>query len=244
MNHASSQIRTVVLGLLVCALLGACARDADDWKAAAAADTPEAYAAFLQRHPQSAQAAAARTRSAELTEKRAWDLATQSDTSESYRQFLAQHADGDWAQEARVRIANFELAEAAPAPVQAAVAAAAGSAAPIRAAAPVEAAPPATAAAPVRSAAPGVAAAPARAAGRARVQLGAFSARDKAQAEWLRLSGRFKVLADLKPDYVQGESGGKPVFRLQTEVEDAAAADALCATLKASRQGCIRLIVR
>ncbi len=295
MQHPSSQIRTAALGLLLCALLGACARDAEDWKAAAAADTPEAYEAFLQRHPQSGQAAEALRRSKELAEKPAWDLATQSDTAESYRRFLAQHPDGNWAQEARVRIANFELAEAPSEPPSAAVA---GSAAPVAAAPPAVMAPPpvivapapvtvaapprppagAAAQGPAKALAPAPAKAPAQAAvaaappaavgpapapatssgvtrpaaastsrpagGGARVQLGAFGALENAQVEWRRLSGRFKVLGALQPDYVQAEIGGRRVFRLQADVESAAAADALCETLKASRQGCIRVLVR
>ncbi len=133
-----------VAALAVGLFLAGCSREQQDWRAAEAADTVESYDQFLERHPESELATAARTRLAQLTEDREWQQAGNADTPEAYRDFLAHHPDGKWAQEARIRIQNFALngltAEGAPAPE------ASGTAAPASAAAAVTA--------PVGSAAP------------------------------------------------------------------------------------------
>jgi cell division septation protein DedD len=234
-------VAIVATALLAAMTVGGCARDAAEWQAAQAADTPEAYAAFIDRHPGSSQVAAARARSSQLAEQRAWDIATQADTAESYRRFMGAYPAGDWAQEARVRIANFELAAVAAAPVErAAVAAPVDTPALRPAVRAPDVAPPAA-----RASAPAPAPVPARptpsAPGSARVQLGAFSSRDKAESDWRRLAQRFTEVAALAPDYVEAEVGGARVVRLQADVPDAASADALCGQLKAARQGCMRV---
>jgi hypothetical protein len=258
MHRPRRALRGLALGLVAALAVAACARDAQDWKAATAADTPEAYEAFAARYPQSTHAADARSRAQELAEKRDWDAATRSDTVDSYRSFLRAHPQGLWAQEARVRIANFELAEPAVAPPAAAAAAepprpappavARAPAAPEPAPAPARSRPaaappaaPASAQAAVPAAAPR--AAPA-AAGGGRIQLGALSTRAKADSEWTRLRKRFSPLEPLTPDVVEAQTSIGRVFRLQADVPAGSDAREICATLNAAGQGCIIVSAR
>ena len=116
-------------------LAAACSREQQDWRSAEAADSVEGYSQFLERHPDSELATAARTRVAQLGEDREWSEASQADTADSYRQFLAQHPNGKWAQEARIRIQNFALNGLPPVGPPMAEAAGAGVAGPDSAAA-------------------------------------------------------------------------------------------------------------
>src|SRR5581483_7909035 len=90
-------------------LVAGCSRERIDWKSAEAADTPEAYNHFLERHPDSALATQARVRLTQLAEDKDWQRASAADTADAYKQFLAQHPSGKWAEEARIRIENFSL---------------------------------------------------------------------------------------------------------------------------------------
>jgi outer membrane biosynthesis protein TonB len=114
--------RAAAIALLSATLvLAGCAGDSQDWRSAQAADTQEAYDAFLAKHPGSDFAAQAKERAAQLLEERDWETATQADTADSYTRFLTQHPKGKWAQEARVRVENFNVlgpeSAVAPAPV-------------------------------------------------------------------------------------------------------------------------------
>src|ERR1700738_128579 len=91
------------------AVLSACSREQQDWRAAEAADSVAGYGQFLQRHPDSELATEARTRVAQLSEDLEWQLAGSADNADAYKQFLVQHPNGKWAQEARIRIENFAL---------------------------------------------------------------------------------------------------------------------------------------
>src|SRR5260221_7275142 len=91
------------IGMLALVLVAACSRVADDWRAAQAADTPEAYQQFLQQHSGSEFGTQAEERVKQLAENRDWQGASSADTRDAYEQFLAQHADSKWAQEARAR---------------------------------------------------------------------------------------------------------------------------------------------
>ena len=245
--------------LLALLALAACAGDAGDWKGAQQADTQEAYEAFVAKHPDSEFAAQARTRVAQLVEERDWTAATQADTPEAYQKFVAQHADGKWTQEARIRIENFNVMAAA-APEAPATEAAPASAAPQAAATPPAAAAAAAPKAPARPdatraavarpaarsaavsiAAPAVADTPVATAGDGgtRVQLGAFSSVDKAEAEWTRARGRFAPLQSLEPRITPAQTRAGRLFRLQAAVPDADAAKALCEQLKAAGQACL-----
>jgi hypothetical protein len=143
-------------------LVTGCSGVKQDWSSAQAADTLEAYDAFLGKHADSEFATQAKERVAQLTEERDWELATQADTADSYQKFLALHADGKWSQEARVRVENFNVMNAsgpaAPPPVaapakppgDAPTPAVANRPAPAVAATPARAATPAKGAAPVK----------------------------------------------------------------------------------------------
>lgn len=234
----TSRLLPIILAATALLALPGCSRVKDDWKAAQGADTSEAYQDFLQQHPDSEFAVQAQSRLKQLAEDRDWQQAAATDTLEAYEQFVAQHADSKWAQEARVRIENFNLAAggraAAPAPADgSAVAPGVSGAAAI-------AAPPAAAAqATSRPAAAKPAAAPA-ASGSHLVQLGAFSTRSRAEADWRALQSKYATdLKGLKPHYVAGKSQGKPVVRLQVGLASESRAEALCASLKKRGQACV-----
>jgi cell division septation protein DedD len=206
--------------------LAACSRVADDWRAAQAADSAEAYQEFMQQHPGSEYAVQAQERIKQLAEDRDWQQASTLDTRDAYEQFVAQHADGKWAQEARVRIENFQLA---PPPDAAA-------------AVPM----PATVAVPkpatVTSEAPKPASVKASTTTR-RVyyaQLGAFSTRAGAETEWQRLRKKFpSQLGSLQPHYDAGKSQSKAVYRLKVGAGSEQRARDICAALKKQSQGCV-----
>ncbi len=242
--------------LALLALVG-CARDGQDWSAAQDADTQEAYDDFLAKHPQSEFAAKATERASQLVEERDWAVATQSDTPEAYRKFIDQHADGKWTQEARIRVENFNvMAAAAPevapgalpaAPTPTPAKSAPGPRPPVARASVDNAAAAAQPSAVATSAAASAATVAATAAARARaatpgdhrVQLGAFSSLDKAEAEWQRVRARFAPLSSLEPRIAAVQTASGRLFRLQAALPDAAAARALCDTLKAAGQACL-----
>lgn len=215
-----------------------------DWATATQADTPEAYQAFIAQHADGKWTQEARIR------------------VENFNVLAAAAPD------APAGAASTAPAPA-PAPAVAAPVAAATAkvaAAPVAAAAPPAAAPAATpkplpvaartpapvpasarAAAPTPAARAGTAAAPAAATAAPsgassagiRVQLGAFSSVDKAEAEWSRARGKFPALQALEPRITPAETKAGRLFRLQAGVADAAAAQQLCDSLKAASQPCL-----
>ncbi|HEV7432538.1 MAG TPA: hypothetical protein VGN77_05805, partial [Steroidobacteraceae bacterium] len=104
-----SHIGLIVLLTTFSFAIAGCSHVGEDWKAAQAADTTEAYQDFLRQHPDSEYGVAAQERVRQLAEDRDWQQASKTDTLDAYQQFVAVHADGKWAQEARVRIENFQL---------------------------------------------------------------------------------------------------------------------------------------
>ncbi len=76
--------------------------------------------------------------------------------------------------------------------------------------------------------------------GAAYVQLGAFGDSSKADAAWGQLSKRFGFLSGVNRKIAEGTGeGGRKVFRLQAIASDPAAAQQLCAKLKAAGEGCL-----
>ncbi len=210
--------------------LAACSRVADDWKAAQAADTTEAYQQFLKVHADSEFSTRAQDRVKQLAEERDWQQSSALDTRDAYEQFVAQHADGKWAQEARVRIENFKLA---PSTDVAATAMANGGAA---------ATAPAAAAAGVPAVAKPAAAQPAGKATASRPAPAphAFSSKARAEADWLRLRGKApKLLGGLKPHYASAQVDGKTVYRLQVAEASRDSAASLCGALKKQAIACV-----
>jgi hypothetical protein len=211
-------IRGALLGLAAALLLAACSHEAADWKAAAAADSSEAYQQVLTQHPNSANAQQARARIQQIQEAHDWQAATSADSREAYEQFVAQHPDSHWAQEARIRIENFAQSGTPAAP--------AANAAP----APSVVAP-----------APRSGKHPVSAEGTERfVQLGAFSSQAHAQLAWNSLSGKYpQLLGALTPRYVSSKTHGHSLVRLEVGVPTRAAASSLCSSLKKHAQTCV-----
>jgi cell division septation protein DedD len=254
----------VLLGAL---WLAACSHEADDWRHAQAADTATAYQQFMHQYPSSAHTTEANTRIGQLAEDEAWQLATSQDSKEGYQQFVSRYPDGKWAQEARVRIENFSLVPPStdsPAAIMANMASKAVARPAIDAAPPpapiakpasntsVPLPPAATAARASNGAQDKAAASPAHgpeiaspgAGGKAApgfaVQLGAYSAKVKAEAAWAVAQKRFKTdLAGGHVVIVPGKSGTVTVYRLRVAQPNEAAARNLCAKLTAERQACV-----
>lgn len=224
-----SRVGVILVSVALLAAASGCSHEQSDWHSAQAANTIEAYEAFVNAHPKSARAADAQAQIEQLTEARDWQRASTIDTADAYRQFLAQHPQAKSAQEARIRIENFGMNTAA----------AGGGAAPpaAPAASPAAAVPPAKPAKP--AAAP---AAPQSAAGeRYSVQLGAFTTQAKAQNQWQRLNARFGaklhgIESDIEP---AKNSHGKRIYRLKAKPLTEARARALCAALRKRGQACV-----
>jgi cytoskeletal protein RodZ len=225
-----SRVGVILVSVALLAAASGCSHEQSDWHSAQAANTIEAYEAFVSAHPKSARAADAQAQIEQLTEARDWQRASTIDTADAYRQFLAQHPQAKSAQEARIRIENFGMSSAATA---------GGGATP--AAAP--AASPAAAAPSAKPAKPGsAAAAPQSAAGeRYSVQLGAFTTQAKAQSQWQRLNARFGAKlhgteSDIEP---AKNAHGKRIYRLKAKPLTEARARALCAALRKRGQACV-----
>lgn len=232
LNSSATAGAVLLAGLAL--LLGGCSRDSDDWKAAQAANTPEAYDAFLRKYPQSAYAGPALQRGKEIAEQRDWELATQVDTADSYREFLVRHGEGKWASEARVRIENFSLGDATALPPVGPLLAEPVAPRPV-----VRAAPPAAAKAATVAGTASAAASKLSRTGTARIQLGAFSTEARARTEWQRLQSRFPSLAPLSSDTSAVKVSAGQLFRLQAGVQGTEQAREICATLRTAGQACI-----
>src|SRR5256885_11921719 len=85
--------------IAVLALLAAgCGREQQDWRSAEAADTSEAYARFVEQHPDSELAVQARARLVQLAEERDWAQAGKLATPAAHRALLAAHPGGRWSE--------------------------------------------------------------------------------------------------------------------------------------------------
>jgi cell division protein FtsN len=100
--------------LIALALVGAaaCSYEQQDWRSAESADTSEAWARFVDQHPDSELVSQARARIAQLAELRDWRDAERMANVEAYRAFLARHPAGKQAEQARIRIEAFALGSA------------------------------------------------------------------------------------------------------------------------------------
>ncbi len=97
-----------VLGLVACVIVfvfvPGCKFEERDWTRAQAANTVEAYAAFLDKHTQGHFADLARKE----IEQREWKLAASSDTIDAYQAFIAKHPSGEHVDAARQAIDGLE----------------------------------------------------------------------------------------------------------------------------------------
>lgn len=223
--------------LLAALALGGCA-DRREWRNAEAADTIEAYEAYLAQYPQGDYVPPAQRRLAELKEQRDWRIATERDTAAAYRAFIDAWPKGRWVSEARVRIQNF-LLDTMPPPVEdIRPPTEADEAAAAAAAAPPGAVPPAAAPSAAPQGEPPLFDAPAAVSHR--IQLGAFASREQAEAEWVRARAAHRDLLGLVPTLSPATAAnGSPVWRLQAGVASESRAREICTALQAARQPCL-----
>jgi cell division septation protein DedD len=236
--------------VLAAALLtvAGCSAEQQDWRAAEAAGTSEAYKQFLEQHPDSELAGKARERVGEFAEDRDWQEASKLGTADAYRAFLAAHPDGRWSQEARIRVESFALGSIPRMEPQmpgqtgsraegvkllrlaSASSTVPAGALPEAAAATVQAVP--VPASPVSASGVGYA-----------IQLGAFGTAGSANREWRQLKARFgSQLAQLSPQIVRGGSSLGQLYRLQARTGSEAQARSICNALKAQSQPCVPVL--
>lgn len=240
------RISSVLVLLLATSLVGC--GELQDWRSTQRADTLEAYESFIEHYPQSQYVPVAQRRLTDLTEQRDWLIATESDTAEGYRAFINNHPRGRWTREARVRLQNFlttpgVLGPAAIEPVDS----------PPPAMLPTspeqddsldrspeqQAAPGQTAAADSSPAAPPPAKAVEPAPVTHRIQLGAYSSREKALEAWREARMRHVELQGLVSQVFVGSNGKVDIFRLQASVVSEERAREVCRVLLAAGQGCV-----
>jgi hypothetical protein len=106
------QAGRLALIAVLAGLAAACSGEQQDWRSAEGADTSEAWAFFIEQHPDSELVPQARARIAQITAERDWQHATSIATADAYRAFLAQHPSGNLAEQARIRIEAFALGSA------------------------------------------------------------------------------------------------------------------------------------
>lgn len=209
--------------------------DLQEWRSTQRADTIESYEAFLEQHPESQYAPVAQRRLADLIEQRDWQSASETDTAEAYRTFINTHPKGRWVREARVRLQNFlstpgVLGPAAIEPVE-----------PLPPPAMLPAEPSRVMGMPM----PAATAAARQSAGDAeqpvehRIQLGAFSSRDKALEGWRTARERHPELQGLVSQVLSGVGSNGPIYRLQASVVSEARAREICRALMKSGQACV-----
>lgn len=225
--------------------LASCSRERQDWKAAQAADTAEAYTDFVKKHPAGELATQAQARLAQIVDERDWQFAATADTPEAYQRFVQLHPGSKWAEEARIRIESFALgAQPLAAPVSSsATAPAPASAGPAPA---VPTTPDETPViAPAREPAPTPKPAPAKPAAAPRstsfgIQLGAFGTEQKAHSEWQRLErAHVDLLGGLSSSVTSVKAGSGTLWRLRAATASEAKSRSLCASLAARGVSCV-----
>ena len=244
--HAHARPRSARLCLAFLALLAITAcTDRREWRTAQAADTLESYEGYLAANPAGEYVPLAQRRLTELKEQRDWRIATELDTADAYRAFIDAHPKGKWVREARIRIQNFLLDPMPPAvedlrPPQAPdggddplfdAPAASPPAAPPPATSPPATSPPLATPAATASLPPAVS---------HRIQLGAFSTREQALAEWSQARARHRELLGLVPSITPTDPvDGRTMWRLQSGVASQAQAREICRVLAAAQQPCV-----
>ena len=233
-THARSRSARLGLALLALLALTACT-DRREWRTAQAADTLESYEGYLAANPAGEYVPLAQRRLIELKEQRDWRVATEIDTADAYRAFIDAHPKGKWVREARIRIQNFLLDPMPPAvedlrPPQA----------PDGDDDPLFVAPPTVAPPTVAPAAPVAAAVTLPPAVSHRIQLGAFSTREQALAEWSQARARHRELLGLVPSITPTDPvDERSMWRLQSGVASEVQAREICRVLAAAQQPCV-----
>ena len=233
-THARSRSARLGLALLALLALTACT-DRREWRTAQAADTLESYEGYLAANPAGEYVPLAQRRLIELKEQRDWRVTTEIDTADAYRAFIDAHPKGKWVREARIRIQNFLLDPMPPAvedlrPPQA----------PDGDDDPLFVAPPTVAPPTVAPAAPVAAAVTLPPAVSHRIQLGAFSTREQALAEWSQARARHRELLGLVPSITPTDPvDERSMWRLQSGVASEVQAREICRVLAAAQQPCV-----
>lgn len=238
-THARSRSARLGLALLALLALTACT-DRREWRTAQAADTLESYEGYLAANPAGEYVPLAQRRLIELKEQRDWRVATEIDTADAYRAFIDAHPKGKWVREARIRIQNFLLDPMPPAvedlrPPRAPD----GDDDPLFVAPPTVA-PPTVAPPTAAPAAPVAAAVTLPPAVSHRIQLGAFSTREQALAEWSQARARHRELLGLVPSITPTDPvDERSMWRLQSGVASEVQAREICRVLAAVQQPCV-----
>jgi hypothetical protein len=232
-THAHAHARSARLCLAFLALLALTAcTDRREWRTAQAADTLESYEGYLAANPAGEYVPLAQRRLIELKEQRDWRVATEIDTADAYRAFIDAHPKGKWVREARIRIQNFLLDPMPPAvedlrPPQAPD----GGDDPLFVAPPTAAPPPQATPAATATLPPAVS---------HRIQLGAFSTREQALAEWSQARARHRELLGLVPSITPTDPvDERSMWRLQSGVASEVQAREICRVLAAAQQPCV-----
>ncbi|MCU0757775.1 MAG: SPOR domain-containing protein [Steroidobacteraceae bacterium] len=218
-----------------------------DWAAATRSDTPEAYQKFIGQHPDGKWTQEARIRvenfnvmAAAAPEVPA-EPAEPAGTARPGATAAARAAGTAPGTTTPVLAATKPAPGSRPAPAPAPASAMREERA-VAASAP--ASPKGAAEAPATGGAATAGAAGASPAPGYRVQLGAFSSVDKAEAEWARARDRFPALQSLEPRITPVQAQARRLFRLQAGMPDEAAAKGLCETLKGGGQPCLVVPVK
>lgn len=235
--------------MLAAALLtvAGCSAEQQDWRAAEAAGTSEAYKHFLEQHPDSELAGKARERVGEFAEDRDWQAASKLGTADAYRTFLASHPEGRWSQEARIRVESFALGSIPrmEPQIRGQTASRAEGVKLLRLASASSTVPagalPQAAAGNVQAVP--VPASPVSVVGSYAIQLGAFGTSGSANREWQHLKQHFAPqLSGLSPQIVRAGSSSGEVYRLQARTGSEAQARSICSALKAQSQPCVPVL--
>jgi hypothetical protein len=190
-----------------------------DWARAQSAQTAEALRAYLQAHPMGPNADAALEQLLDLERRFVWQTANQTASREAYENFLLQYPDAPEADEARRRIAALSP----PLPAK-----------------PRKPAAATTPAATARPATTRAIAANSTGAGSVRMQLGAFSTRERAVQQRQLLESRFsRLLPGTLSIDAPGSGSRDQLYRLRSAPISEARARSGCAALKELGQACV-----
>jgi len=215
-------------------------KEARDWDIATQRDTAEAYRAFIDAYPKGRWVSEARIRIQNFL------LDPMPPAVEDVRPPTEADEAAAAAAAAGTASPTGDVPMTEPSPASGA--ASAPAAAPAEDAlfdAPTTVSPPeAAAAAATRPAAPAAPAAPAKPAEPApvshRIQLGAFSSREQAQAGWAQARNQHRELQGLVPLLTPvTAANGSSMWRLQAGVVSESRAREICDTLQAARQPCV-----
>jgi cell division septation protein DedD len=253
--RAASATQAALAAILL--TIGGCSGEQQDWRAAEAAGTSEAYQHFLEQHPASELAAKARERVGEFAEDRDWQQASKLGNADAYRAFLAAHPDGRWSQEARIRVESSALGsisrmepqtpgQTASRPAGVKLLRLASAAPAVPAVAMAEPSAGTAQASPVTAVSASAAPASGAPAGKGyAIQLGAFGTPGSANREWQRLKFRYGAkLSGLTPQVVRAGTASGQLYRLLARATGEGQARAICEWLKAQSQPCVPVIPR